>query len=149
MRRQHTGRGTRSGVVGPDWARAHRTTASATHTAACSIRHAGGTTGTINPTTGVRETTANTAHYTGPCAVTQLPGDQTPQAGEETVPTTVYTVALDWDAAPAVRVGDIVTITAAGPNGDPTLTGVRLQVDSIDRDSLAWERILRCSENQS
>lgn len=149
MRRQHTGRGTGTGVIGPDWSRAHRAAASGTHTAGCSIRHQGSTTGPIDPATGVRSSTANPAHYTGSCAVTQLPADQTPEAGEETVPTTVYIVALDWDAAPATRVGDIVTVTGAGPNGDPTLTGVHLRVDSIARDSLAWERVLRCSENQS
>lgn len=148
MRRQHTGR-PGSKVVRDDWATGHRVAANQTHTAACSIRHTGGTAARpIDQATGRKTITPGAVHYTGPCSVTQLT-EQAPDAADETVPTAYYVVGLAWDAAPDTREGDLVTVTAAGPNGDPTLTGKTLRVASIGRDSLSWERIFRCTENQS
>lgn len=149
MRRQHTGR-PRGAILPDTWAAAHRTAAATTHTAACTIRHPGGTPGPFDPETGQRPTTPHPPHYTGPCSALQEPaGEQTPDTADETVPTVDYLVSIGWDAAPEVIVGDLVTITDPGPHGDPTLTGRTLLVDAIGRDSLSWERVLACSENQS
>lgn len=149
MRRQHTGRDAAQ-VLGPHWADAHRAAAEGTHTAACTIRHPGVNPGaTFDRATGSYTQAAKAAHYTGPCMVDVSTAAATPDAAEETVPTIEVLVAIAIGSAPATDVGDLVTITSPGPHADQSLAGVVLQVESIDRSSLAWERILRCSENQS
>ncbi|NUS58674.1 MAG: hypothetical protein HOV66_28055 [Streptomycetaceae bacterium] len=147
--RQHTGRpGSR--LLRDDWATAHRATANRTHTAACTIRHPGGTAGPVDQATGRKAITAAAAHYTGACAVVSLPtAGQTPDVADETVTVVTCQVTLAWDAAPDTTEGDLITITAPGPHGDPALAGKTLRVASIGRDSMSWERIFSCTEDQS
>lgn len=137
-------------VIPTGWSAAHRPTTEGTHTSVCTIRHPGRTVGAFDPATGTYPGLARAGHYTGPCRVQRLPAlEQTPEVADEQVPTVGYIVAVAWDAAPGVAVGDVVTITSPGPNGDPTLAGVDLVVGSFARGSLSWERVLRCTENQS
>lgn len=138
-------------VIPDGWAAHHRPTVDATHLSSCNVRHPGGTAGTFNPATGNDDGgSANSPHYTGPCRVEDLPADEQFRvvAGEE-VPTVGYAVILAYDAASGVKVDDIVTITGVDDNGDPSLVGKSLVVDSIKRSSLAWERVLVCTENQA
>lgn len=150
VRRSHQGRpGTP--VIPVGWAAAHRPVVTKTLQGTCSIRHPGGTPGTFNPETLEYEGgSANAAHFTGPCSLEDLPAlvKQTLVA-EEQVPTVGYLVTLDWDDAPDTMVDDIVTIGAAGPNGDPSLTGKQLTVRAIERGTRSWSRALLCTENQS
>lgn len=149
MARQHTGRPGAT-PIHPDFTDAHRAVAEATHTAACTIRHPGGTASALDPVTGRRTIAPNAPHYTGPCSISRLPASETtPVAGEEVVPSVQFLVAIGWDAAVSTVVGDTVTITSPGPHADAMLAGVQLVVASSDHDSVSWERVLRCTQNQS
>jgi hypothetical protein len=138
-------------VIPTGWSDAHRPVVDQTHVSVCSIRHPGGTAGTFDPDTlQYVGGTANAAHFAGPCRVEDLPADeQFRVVADEQIPLVGYVVILAYDAAPAAKVDDIVTITTVDDNGDPTLVGKQLVVDSIKRSSLAWERVLICTENQS
>lgn len=135
--------------IHPRFTEAHRPAAEAEHTAACTIRHPGGTEGALNATTGRKTVTPHPAHYTGPCSATYLTDQAVPQGGEETLPTMQVEVAIAVDAAPDLAVDDVLVVTDVGPHGDPSLAGVSLIVDAIARDSIALETVLRCRENQS
>lgn len=137
---QHTGRpGTE--VLPAAWSTGHRPAVEAALTAACSIRHPGGTAGGFNATTGASTTTPFAAHYAGPCSVEVLPAlEQAAVTGDQQVTTLGYRVTVAYDAAPALKVGDLVTITAVDANGDPSLVGQVLKVQSFARGSVAWER---------
>lgn len=148
MKRQSTGRGT--AVIHRDFTDALRTRADATHTSTCSIRHLGGTAGAFNEATGKKDLIPFPAHFTGACLVERLPASETdPVAGDEQVPTLTFTVAVGAEDAPATVTGDLILVTAVDGNGDLSLVGKTLTVDSIDRDSITAERVFRCSENQS
>lgn len=148
MNRQSTGRGT--AVIHPDFTAALRTRADATHTTTCSIRHTGGVVGSFNEATGKKDVIPFAPHFVGACLVERLPASETdPVAGDEQVPTLTYTVAVGAEDALSTVTGDLVTFTAVDDNGDGTLVGKVMTVDSIDRDSITAERVFRCSENQS
>lgn len=148
--RHHTGSGRRQ-VIPTDWAEHHRPTATAALNATCSIRHTGGTQGTFNAGTGTYTGgSANAAHYTGVCGVADLPAaERALVIASEEVPSVGYRLDLPIDAAPELRVDDIVTITSVDDNGDPSLVGKVLSVESIHRSSLAFNRAAFCTENQS
>lgn len=151
MNRHHTGSGRRT-VIPPDWAAHHRGAADQTHLVTCSIRHPkAGTPGTFNATTGgyVGASTA-AAHFTGPCRVTDVIRAKGLRViASEEIPEAGYMLILAVGDAPEVTVDDIVTFPQVDDNGDPTLVGKTMAVDSIRRSSLSFERVLFCSENQS
>lgn len=130
-------------VLPAAWSAGHRPVVEATYTAACEIRHPGGTAPTFNATTGASSSTPNAAHYAGPCDVEVLPAlEQAAVTGDQQVTTLGYRVTVAYDAAPQLKVGDLVKITAVDDNGDPTLVGQVLKVQSFARGSVAWERYI-------
>lgn len=128
-----------------------RPVAGAFLTSTCTIRAPGGTPGTFNKTIGEYVGGSTPApHFTGACSVEDLPAaERSLLAADEQIPAVGYLVTLAHNAAPATAVGHVVTITAPGPNGDPTLAGTELRVESIERGSRTWTRALICTENQS
>lgn len=147
MRRHHAGSGRRS-VIGAAWSAHHRPVVAGTLTATCEIRHPGGTQGDFDPTTGTRPTTPHPAHYAGPCRVQVLPAlEQEALTGDQQVTTVGYRVTITYDDAPELDVDDLVKITAVDDNGDPTLVGQVLKVQSFARGSLAWERDISCVDD--
>ncbi len=144
-----------SQVIGPRWADHHRPVVAATFTATCSIRHPGGTPGVFNPVSGTRPITPHPVFHTGPCRV-QVLGSisgqvSTPVTAEQEISTINYRVSVDWDAvtsgADDIFVDDLVTFSAVGRNGDPTLVGRTLTVRGITRGSLVWSRALTCTDS--
>lgn len=139
-------------VIPSGWSAHHRPVVEATLQSTCAIRHAGGTTAEdfdrenlVYP-----EEAAAAAHWTGACTVTDLTdAGGTTLAGDQVIPTATYLVEVAHDAASETAIDDVITITAAGPNADPTLAGVELVVESIGRASRAWTRAFFCTENQS
>ncbi|HEY1118755.1 MAG TPA: DUF6093 family protein, partial [Acidimicrobiales bacterium] len=128
-------------VLPAGWSAGHRPVVEATFTASCEIRHKGTVAGGINQTTGETTRTPNAPHYTGPCTVQVLPAlEQAAVTGDQEVTTLGYRVTITYDAAPALKVDDLVKITAVDDNADPTLVGHDLLVQSFVRGSVSWER---------
>jgi hypothetical protein len=135
-------------VYGDGWADHHRPVVSQTQTATCTIRPPGGTLGAFDPDTGERPTTPYAAHYTGTCSVEALGAvEQEAITGSQELTSRIYRVTLDFDAAPDTDIGHLVTIGSVGRNGDPTLAGKTLTVESFVRGTTVWDRELLCSEN--
>lgn len=115
-------------------------------TAVCTIRHPGGTRGEFNKTTGTYPAEPNAPHYTGECQVRVLsPAEQQQLFAEQLVTEVGYVVVVDLDTSAAVKVGDVVTITAFDASGDAALIDQPLQVQSFARGEFPWQRDLRCT----
>lgn len=135
-------------VMPADWSAGHRPVVEAAFTASCEIRHPGGSSTSIDPVTGQTVRTPFPAHYAGPCSVEILHAlEQEALTGDQQVTTLGYRVTITFDAAPQLRVDDLVKITAVDDNGDPTLVGQALKVQSFARGSLAWERDINCVDD--
>lgn len=134
-------------VIPTAWAAGHRPVVEKTFTAVCEIRRPGGTS-IFDPVTGTNTITPNAAHYTGPCRVQVLPAlEQEAVTGAQEVTTLGYRVSITHDAAPTLKVDDLVKISTVDDNGDPTLIGRSLPVRSFARGSLAWERDIYVTDN--
>lgn len=128
-------------VIPTAWSEAPRTVVEAALTGTCEIRHPGGTPGVFDPVTGTKPVTPFPAYFTGPCTVQVLPAlEQQAMSGGQQVTTVGYRVTVAYDAAAALKVGDLVKVTAVDANGDPTLVGQVLKVQSFNRGTVAWER---------
>lgn len=146
MLRHHNGSGRRVAIP-EDWSAHHRPILTGTHTATVTLRRPGGTAGSFDPITGSRPVTPFTAYYTGAARVQVLsPTEQESLAGEQEVSTLRYSVTLDHEVT-GVQLDDLLRITEVDDNGDTTLVGRDLAVESIERGSLHWERRLLCSDN--
>lgn len=115
-------------------------------TAVCTIRLPGAVQGPWNATTGQYTSTPHAPYYTGPCRVQQLHQPNEVSAGEQRVSTHDYLVPVPA-AVTAVELGHILTVTAGGPDLDPSLIGRLLTVTDIQRGSLTWERDLTCTDD--
>lgn len=139
-------------VIPANWSDAPRNVMAGTRTGACELRHPGAATGPFDPDTGKYPGAPNDAYWTGTCRIQAAPvfgGGQEDTAGEP-VTTVAYLVAVDLEAddpSDQVRVGDLLTVTGLDDNGDPTLVGRDLPVQSIARGTLAWERDLVCVDH--
>lgn len=139
-------------VIPADWSVAPRIVMASTRTGTCSLRHPGAATGPFNPTTGTYPGAQHAAYWSGTCRVQVQPvfgGGEKDTAGEA-VTEVAYLVAVDLDAddpADEIRIGDLLTVSALDDNGDPTLVGRGLTVQSVARGSLAWERDLVCVDH--
>lgn len=120
-----------------------------TRTAQCGLRHPGAASGAFDPATGTYPGTPNAAYWTGTARIQAAPvfgGGERDAAGEP-ITTVAYLVAVDLDAddpVDQIRAGDLLDLTSLDGNGDQTLAGRTLTVQSIARGSLAWERDLVC-----
>lgn len=136
-------------VIPDGWAAAHRPTLDATHhDVTIAWRRAGGTAGgTFDPATLQKNTTAAAGPYTTSDARVQVLSGlaQERLTAEDQVTVTGYQVTVDVDASD-YHVGDYGTVTAATANADPTLLGRILHVRTVQRGSLAFERVLLCVE---
>lgn len=135
-------------VIPAGWSAHHRPVVNDTFGATIAVRRPGGTPGEFDPETGQTTTTPHDAHYTGGARIQVLPAlDQERVTGDQEVTTLGYRVAVAHDAAvePADGtsvVGCLVLVTAVDANGDASLVGRTLTVESLERGSLAWERDL-------
>lgn len=151
MRRHHAGSGRRS-VIPPDWAAHHRPVVAGTFTATVEIRHPGGTPGTFDSTTGTRPLTPHVPHYGAGARIPNARIQILPsmgadrETGAEQVVVASYLVVVDLAASAAVKVGDLVRITAIDGNGDQVLIGRDVTVTRVASGSLAWERDLQCTD---
>lgn len=135
-------------VMPAAWSAGHRPVVEAAFTASCEIRRPGGTAPAFDPVTGASTSTPHAAHYAGPCSVEILPAlEQEALTGDQQVTTVGYRVTITYDAAPQLRVDDLVKITAVDDNGDPTLVGRALKALSFARGSVAWERDISCVDD--
>lgn len=135
-------------VIPSTWSAGHRPVVNATHTGTCTIRHPGGTPGVFDPVTGETPVTPYTPHYVGACRVQVMPAlEQEIVTGGQEVTMVGYRVTIRYDAADDLAVGDLLTITGVDDNGDPALVGVTMRVDSFERGSLAWERVIHATDN--
>lgn len=126
--------------IHPRWSQHHRPTASATHTAACTITRTTGA-GSLDGDD-VWQPPTPTVVYTGACRIT-VSGDIARRIiGERVRHTGEYKVAIKWDGV--IEVGDIITVTDAV---DPMLVGRKMQVKDIDMGSQQWERVLIAVED--
>jgi hypothetical protein len=136
-------------VIPADWSTAPRIVMAGTRTGQCGLRHPGAATGAFDPATGTYPGAERTAYWTGSCRIQATPifGGRPEDAAGEAITTVAYLVAVDLDAddpADQLRVGDLVRVSALDDNGDQTLIGRDLTVQSIARGTLAWERDLVC-----
>jgi len=136
-------------VIPADWSATHRPVTAKTMTATCSIRHPGGTPGEFDPETGTTPVVPYPPH--APALSTRIQvlslQDQEAIAGDEQVSTVAYLVTIDATAAAELALDDLVKVDTVDANGDPTLVGRELSVDSLTRGSLVWERDLICTDN--
>jgi hypothetical protein len=125
-------------VIHPAWSQHHRSTATGTMTAACTITRRTGT-GTTSPD-GTYTPPAPATIYTGPCRVTAPPFSREQRlTGEEAqITTRRYSVFVEWDAA-EFQVGDLITITSSV---DLRLVGKAFRLIDILHGSEQWQRNL-------
>lgn len=136
-------------VIPAAWSQAPRVVMAGTRTAQVALRHPGAATGDFDPATGTYPGAQNAAYWTGTARVQASPvfGGGAKDIAGEAVTEVAYLVAIDVtadDPAGALQVGDLVDVTALDDNGDLSLVGRTLTVQSIARGSLAWERDLVC-----
>lgn len=137
-------------VIPPRWSDAPRAVVAKTRTGCCELRHAGSTPGEFDPSNGTYpDAQEHPAYWSGTCRIQVAPifgGGQEDAVGEP-VTTVGYLIAVDLDAddpADEVRVGDLVKVTVLDDNGDQSLVGRDLTLQSVARGTLAWERDLVC-----
>lgn len=146
MQRHHNGSGRRVAIP-VDWSAHHRPVLAGTRTATVTLRRPGGTPGAFDPVTGSYPSTPFAAYLETEARIQVLPSnDQVRLAGEQEYSTLGYQVTLDHEAT-GVQLDDLVTVTAVDDNGDTDLVGRELTVESIERGSLHWERVLVCTDN--
>lgn len=137
-------------VIPPGWAAHHRPVVVKTMTGTVSIRRPG-TKSTFDPATGATTATEYEPHHIGPARLQVLSlADQEALAGGQEVSTVAYLVTVEHDAATAgidFGLGDLVKVDAVDDNGDSTLVGRELTVESLTRGSLVFERDLYCTDN--
>lgn len=146
MLRHHTGSGRRA-VIPADWSGHHRGVLDGTRTATVALRPPGGTPGVFDPATGTKPNTPFPTYYTGTARIQVLDaGEQDRVVAEQQVSTLGYAVTLDHEVS-GIELGHLVRITEVDDNGDATLVGRDLTVESIERGSLHWERRLLCTDD--
>lgn len=146
MQRHHTGSGRRA-VIPPDWSAHHRQVVDETHTATVTLRRPGGTRGAFDRASGTYPMTPNAVYFTGPARIQVLADTaQVALVAEQESSSLRYAVMLDH-AASGIQLDDLCTVTAVDDNGDASLVGRDLTVESIARGSLHWERRLICTDD--
>jgi hypothetical protein len=110
---------------------------------ACTITH--GTGGSVQDETTGQVTRTTSTVYTGPCRV-QLPQAQprTADVAERTATLQRAIISLPVATSAGVRVGAMVTITAAALDGD--LVARRFRVVGLHHKTYATARRLECEE---
>lgn len=138
-------------VIPADWADSHRPVIAKTLGATIAFRHPGGTTGPLDPDTDQPTYVPNPPYQTGKCRIQVLAraDQQKTDVADQPVQKVGYLVVVDTtdeDLAHPITVDDLGDITAVDANGDPTLVGRTLVVDSIARGSIVWERDIYCTD---
>lgn len=146
MLRHHEGSG-RLPVVGTGWSAHHRPVANATHTCTISMRRPGGTKGAFDPAPSTYPVTPSAPYYTGKARIQMVSDSDLKRliAGQD-IGTLAYRVSIDHNVG-GIELEDLVTITAIDENGDASLVGRSLTVDTVTRSSLHWERVMVCIDD--
>lgn len=129
-------------MIPSSWEAEHATVAGKTRTVTCTIRPPASTPAKINPDLSYTPTWRPDAAYEGTCRVQALNNqDRTRLFGDEYQSTTIYLVAIDYEAT-GIGDGFLVEVTESN---DPDLGGKqRLVVIASDLGSLRFERDLYC-----
>lgn len=139
---------TSHGVFSEHWAAHHRPTAVSSMRARCEVidRSTPPPSSLDDPDPG--ETIAATGV---PCRVQQLnAGAGTGAVAGQLLTTRDYLITLPMDTPVTWRAGEgghRIRVTDPGPDGDPTLTGRRLDVTQVLTGSEIWERDLLCVDD--
>ncbi|RHA38736.1 DUF6093 family protein [Cellulomonas rhizosphaerae] len=134
-------------VIHPDWAAHHAGVAEGGMNATCSITH-GGTGGDWDPELGATPGTP-TVTYTGRCSVDYAATQaRDADAADQTITSRSVLVGLPRSAAAQAN-GARVKITAVDGNGPHALVGRVLTVGSVAADSLTFEQLLECTDDQA
>jgi hypothetical protein len=136
-----------SHVLHPRWAEQSAPVAEGFLEDTVALRKPGGIAGAFDANTGGQASTQNAAYWAGSASVQVLPGlEQVREQAGQQVSTLAYRVSVERDA-PEPAVGDVLTVTAAGPNSDPLLAGRAMTVRSVETGSAHWTRDLVCTDD--
>jgi len=125
------------------WNTHHRPVATSAMTSTCTITRRTGSS-TTGPDGTVTQPPA-VAVYDGVCRVVPQPTNERQRTGGDwQVTPRRYDISIRYDA-PTIRVGDIVTVTAAADAG---LVGLTARVADVDYSSEQWQRQFVAEELQ-
>lgn len=136
MRRHHTGSGRRH-VIPLDWSGNHAGILTDTYESSITIVNPQASSSTFNSSTGVTDTVAGTALYTGLASLVLVSDPQLIQVVEQAAPTTLFQVLLPYEVA-TVLTGYIVHVV---DSPDPLLDGKDLNIVGTFRGDRRFARV--------